>query len=143
MWVFLNNAFVSIVALTGDDQDRLMVRARASGDISRFFGQTVEETRTTNTDYRYRRIVSREEVMTALAKSVEQLDYPNFKNSVKAHDRHDAYEGVWWCMFDFQSKRERPIAPPPAVPAKPKKAKSRKKKAKGSEFIYKGHRLVA
>lgn len=104
MWIFLNNAFVSIVEDT-KNPDRLWVRARAKGDISRFFTGQVDEIVTHAADYLYRFNASRELVSLALQKHVKDLAYPNFKNSVRAHDRHYTYAGVWQEMYDFQRRR--------------------------------------
>ena len=40
----------------------------------------------------------------ALAESVRQITYPNFKGSVAEHDRHDAYMAVWQAMYRFQGR---------------------------------------
>lgn len=107
MWLFLNNAFVSAVEHM-DSPDLIVLRARAKGDISRFIGVEVEETETPRADYRYRIIIKREEFAKVLATLATRIDYTNFKNSVKAWDRHAAYTGVWHEMFDFQKRRLSP-----------------------------------
>jgi hypothetical protein len=40
-----------------------------------------------------------------IAEQVEAIAYPNFKNSVREHDRHDAYFGAWESMYRFQAGR--------------------------------------
>ncbi len=98
MWIFLNNAFLSIVAHR-DKPDLLLVRARAEGDIERTFPDA--ETCPV-ADYRYRAELPRQEVATAIAERVSGIDYDNFKGSVQETDRHDAYLHVWSAMFSFQ-----------------------------------------
>ncbi len=100
MWIFLNDAFLSVVA-HWDDPDALLVRARHRGDIERAFpGATVSETPAA--DYRYRATLPRQTVADALAATVAGIDYPNFKASVAEPDRHDAYLGCWGILRGWQ-----------------------------------------
>jgi hypothetical protein len=93
MWVCLNNSFLSIVSKECGPDD-LLVRARMKGHIEAVFpGAKVSES--TNTDYRYRAVVSRTEVADALTAEVMSLDYPNFKNSVREDRLHNAYAAFW------------------------------------------------
>ena len=103
MWIFLSNAFLSIVD-DENDSSRLLVRARLPKDISRIFPDA-NVVKTPSRDYRYRTFVPRAEVAKVLAAQVEKIDYPNFKNSVKEDDRHQAYLGVWNIMYDLQQRR--------------------------------------
>lgn len=97
MWVFLNNAFLSIVK-DKDDAELLMVRARMRGDIERVFrGAKVRET-PPPADYRFRARIDRHEVADALRYEALQIDYTNFKKSVPDKSRHDAYLRVWSVM---------------------------------------------
>lgn len=100
MWIFLNDAFLSIVD-KGGDGSTLLVRARRSGDIERVFPSAAVQT-TPHNDYRFRARIDREEVAEALAQSVREITYGNFKGSVKDHRRHDAYMDVWQAMYRFQ-----------------------------------------
>ena len=102
MWIFLNNAFLSIVE-DRDDKNRLLVRARLPDDIPRVF-PTAEVFEKDHADYRYRALIPREEVATAISEQVRKIDYDNFKNSVSEDDRHDAYLGVWNVMYDLQER---------------------------------------
>jgi ADP-ribose pyrophosphatase YjhB (NUDIX family) len=103
MWVFLSNAFLSIVAIDGDP-DTLKVRARFAGDIERVFPEAKVEA-WTGTDYAYRAVVSRNRVADALAEAARTITATNFKASVREHWRHDAYADVWRVMYAVQSKR--------------------------------------
>lgn len=104
MWIFGSDYFVSIVEDT-TNPDRLWVRGRARGDISRFLTGSVDEITSPTADYLFRFNAPRELVSLALQKHVKEIAYPNFKNSVKANDRHYAYAGVWQEMYDFQRRR--------------------------------------
>lgn len=95
MWIYLNDAMLSIVA---DRKlgvpDALLVRARRPGDIEKVFrGVTVEHTPAN--DYPYRAKIRRYQVASAIAERIAEIDYPNFKNSVSDDERHDIYAEVW------------------------------------------------
>jgi hypothetical protein len=84
MWIFLNNAFLSIVsALRRRD---LLVGARCAGDIERVFPR-VHVSVTPKNDYRFRAFVPRTLVAEAIATQMAGIDYANFKDS--AHDVAD------------------------------------------------------
>lgn len=103
MWIFLNDAFLSVVA--DKDPDRLLVRGRIKGDIERVFpGYLVLENE--GTDYRFRTVVPRRIVADKLAEAAEDISYKNFKSSVKDKVRHDAYLRVWGIMESWQSDAE-------------------------------------
>lgn len=104
MWIFLNDAFLSIVDKGGED-GTLLVRARRRGDLERVFpGAAVAET--PRNDYRFRARVPRGAVAEALAAAVRDLRYPNFKGSVQDSARHEAYLGVWRVMHGYQEAEE-------------------------------------
>ena len=102
MWIFFNNAFLSIVDKDGDGTT-LLVRARKEGDIERIFPEAVVNV-TPHNDYRFRARIDREEVAQAVAASVRNITFPNFKGSVKDRKRHDAYMGVWEVMHQYQNQ---------------------------------------
>ncbi len=106
MWIFLNNAFLSIVDKGGDGRE-LLVRARHSGDIERIFpGANVQMGG--GTDYLYRAFINREQVADAIANAIRAIDYQNFKNTVNERERHNAYMHVWSDMYDFQRHYDSP-----------------------------------
>lgn len=114
MWVFLNDAFLSIVdskaAVTKKKNtkpkadDVLLVRARLKGDIERVFGEHVQVTKTPLRDYQFRALITRKEVQEVLAREVNRVTYGNFKNSVTNNKRHDVYEYVWSAAYRLQCK---------------------------------------
>lgn len=105
MWIYLNDAMLSIVAHRTQPDD-LLVRARVAGDLERAFphlaGEAVE---TPDADYRYRIIVPRGDVAQMLADAACNIDYDNFKASIPPADqaRHGAYLACWSAMRALQT----------------------------------------
>lgn len=100
MWIFMSDAFVSIVQHF-DEPGLFMVRARIAGDLERLF-PGFEVVETPDADYRYRVTLSAELVADVIRQQVAGINYPNFKNSVKDDERHRVYSSVWSVMFDWQ-----------------------------------------
>lgn len=100
MWICLNNAFVSIVQ-KDCAANELLVRARRAGDIEKCFPDA-KVIRTTKSDYLYRAVLPRDVVKQAIAAMIDQIDYPNFKDSVQDGSLHAAYVGAWHAMAGLQ-----------------------------------------
>jgi hypothetical protein len=105
MWICLSDAFLSVVQHPQSPR-RLMVRARARGDITRVFPQARVH-HTPQRDYPWRAYLSRQAVADAVAREVRDIDYTNFKDSVPEDARHDAYTAVWVTMLDWSHGRFR------------------------------------
>ena len=56
-------------------------------------------TEDTETDYLYRAVIHKAEVMEKIG---TMIDYPNFRDSVKDRELHDAYLDVWAAMAGVQ-----------------------------------------
>jgi hypothetical protein len=102
MWICTSNSFLSIVA-KGGDPSKLMVRARRDGEIEAVFPRA-KVIANAGTDYKFRALIDREEVAQAMAKAICDINYSNFKNTVKDHARHDAYMRLWSVMYEYQSR---------------------------------------
>lgn len=102
MWIFLNDVFLSIVA-TSPSSEWLLVRSRFKEDIKRVFPDA-RVTRSPKRDYLYRAKVDRELVALTISNDILDIDYHNFKGSVKEKFRHDAYLDVWTVMHKAQRK---------------------------------------
>jgi hypothetical protein len=101
MWIFLNDAFLSIVAHR-DDERRLLVRARFAGDITAVFpGAQVEHS--PHADYPFRATLLREDVIAVVAERLRAMRYDNFKASVGDEHRHASYLDVWAAMRRHQT----------------------------------------
>ncbi len=105
MWIFLSDAFLSVVADKDDPNGpRLLVRGRREGDIERVFPDT-EVATTPEADYRFRAWLPRERVAAVLTQQVENLTYANFKSSIRDHAYHDAAMGAWSVMHRYQGQQ--------------------------------------
>lgn len=93
MWIFLNDAFVSIVTDRHND-NRFLVRARFEGDIERLWPDA-EVIVGAGSDYLFRAFLPRQVVAEVMLQRLLSVDYGNFKGSVGDWDRHNAYLGVW------------------------------------------------
>ena len=100
MWLLTSVGFFSIVRKTGESD--LTVRARARSDLEELIrrylpsmGPIVEGT---GTDYPYRAQASPDALAAGVARIVEDIDYPNFKDMVadrQGFERAHVYGDVW------------------------------------------------
>jgi hypothetical protein len=126
VWIFLDNAFLSIVP-DKDTPGNLLVRARHAGDIEQVFQKARVPTTPAN-DYRFRAFVPPASVAEAIASQVTGTDYMNFKNSVPDIDRHMAYLRVWQVMANWQAAtllRERRSPSAAEAGKRPRRGRSR------------------
>ena len=93
MWIQFNNAFLSIV-INRDNKSELLVRARVKGDIEAIFPDA-DVFEDNNADYKYRALISKAKVAARMMLKMTEINYDNFKNSVKETDRKQAYSKVW------------------------------------------------
>lgn len=133
MWIFLNDAFLSIVSKDCSPSE-LLVRARRPGDIEKVFGRRVKVTRLTDADYLFRAVISREDVEAAVCREVQRITYGNFKSSVSDRPLHDAYMRVWSAMAALQDpppySDRRMLLPEHRPPvSRPKKHRNQKKES--------------
>ena len=99
MWLFSKDNFLSIVK-DRDNPNRLLVRGRLQGDIEAMFPEA-EVIEGAGSDYKFRAFVDRTAVLKAVADTVSNLDYTNFKNA-NAKNRQGHLMGVWQVMRDEQ-----------------------------------------
>ena len=106
MWLFLNDAMLSVVAHRTKPQ-HLLVRARILGDLERVF-PGAKVTRTPDADYLYRAVVTRKRVAAAIGSELQAITYPNFKGSIPLGNatRSRAYHRCWDAMMDAQVELE-------------------------------------
>jgi hypothetical protein len=110
MWIFTESGFVSAVC----DQygsDTVKVRARDLASLEQLVLQTGSDViKTPNADYPYRVIISKDQFGAFLAKSLELMEYTNFKSQVHATRGSDfahALSLVWSTMHDVEDYEAR------------------------------------
>lgn len=114
MWIFTSTGFLSVVQDQAARGDALMVRGRFKGDVERFLNPPglklpkVVERMTPHADYRFRASVHRGRFEQCLLEQVERIDYPNFKDSIKATFRKTAAMRVWSTMNAAQLEQHGP-----------------------------------
>lgn len=96
-----NDAFLSIVSKDCAPGE-LLVRARRPGDIEKVFDRRTKVMRSTDSDYLYRAVIERADVVEAMEREVNRIDYGNFKDSVVDEQLHAAYLRVWTAMSQVQ-----------------------------------------
>jgi len=106
MWVFMNDAFFSIVE---DYQvpEQFVIRARIKGDLENAFGVAPSEVIVdAGTDYKFRIYADREFVAKTMQNHVMEIDYDNFKDSISFKDKERKlyYSKVWAVMNTWQEK---------------------------------------
>ncbi len=110
MWIFGTKFFLSIVKHR--DEETLIVRSRLLGDLESVFPDRDIE-RTPAYDYAYRAFLSKEDVKEALCKYIDNLEYDNFKDSIKEDQtRKGIMFRVWlllegFCVRAEQQRREK------------------------------------
>ena len=100
MWIQFNNAFLSIVE-NREKTIELLVRARVKGDIEKVFPEA-DVFEDNNADYKYRAFISKAKVAERMVLKVTEINYDNFKNSVKEIERKNVYSNIWAELRKFQ-----------------------------------------
>ena len=106
MWIFLSDAFLSVVADKADPSgERLLVRARRAGDIERVFPEA-DVFSVAGADYSFRAWLPRQRVADAVQERVQTLAYTNFKDSIEDAAYHDAALAAWTAMYRYQQQAD-------------------------------------
>jgi hypothetical protein len=100
MWIQFNNAFLSIVE-NRENTTELLVRARVKGDVEKVFPEA-DVFEDNNADYKYRAFISKAIVAEKIMLKVTEINYDNFKNSVKEIERKKIYGNIWVELRKFQ-----------------------------------------
>ena len=100
MWIVTSDAFLSVVH-KDCQPDELLVRARRDGDIQAVFPKA-KVSKTVGSDYLFRARIKRTEVAAVLSKQLQDLQYDNFKNSIRDDQLHAACNKVWHTMAALQ-----------------------------------------
>lgn len=105
MWVMTTRGFFSAVQHR-DHPTRLLIRARSEGDIRNLKDllPDSEPFALTHSDYEWRLDCTAAEWAAALAQMALEVDYPNFKNSIKDQAHKSAYMACWSALLKIEDK---------------------------------------
>ena len=110
MWIFTETGFVSAVC-TERGSSKLKVRSRDLESLRPLIEQTGSDViKTPNADYPYRVIISKDEFGVFMAKSLDLMEYTNFKSQVyetRGSDFTHALGSVWLKMHDVEDDSAR------------------------------------
>lgn len=101
VWVMTNFGAFSVVQHNEQPQV-LVVRARVKAHLVELRERHLPDLviyHTPENDYHWRAFCLRNAVADFLSTAVYEMDYPNFKNSVRDDRLHDVYTSVWQTMF--------------------------------------------
>ena len=102
MWIVMNDSYISAVQ-DRNNKTGLVVRARVREDLENAFpGLKQDIIESTDSDYRFRLFMSKQFLCGVMNTKIMNIDYDNFKNSVKQSWRHDAYLAIWSVMYRVQ-----------------------------------------
>jgi len=113
MWLFTRHGFFSITE-SPTHAGQMQFRARLREDLealkaARGIGARIVET-PAPADYRFRFVVSREEMVEIVAQEAAAIDYGNFKQTVHEEPGQESKAGpymrVWAAMLSLQTARE-------------------------------------
>lgn len=100
MWIFTNKGFIS--AVKSDEQpDTMLIRARVKDHLEAILPDD-NIIITPENDYRYRCIISKARFVDLVAQLAQDVDYPNFKNTLTDQAYHSAAAKVWGVMYGLQ-----------------------------------------
>jgi hypothetical protein len=110
MWIYTKRGFYSIVQDRRDDR-LLIVRARVRGDLETLFPRApIQEG--DRSDYRFRCWAWRSQAIPAIAKEIENIDYPSYKDAIVDPERRGhSYFNVWAEMAALQERLAREERP--------------------------------
>ena len=102
MWLALSDGWLSIVAHR-DKPDHLLVRARNKNHIESYF-PNADMYVNGDADYPFRADVLRTDVTFIIADYIQNIAYPNYKNSVDDDELRKSLMGVWAEMAHYGDK---------------------------------------
>ena len=102
MWFCFNDGFVSVVEDTRGISE-LVVRARRKEILEKIFPEK-EIVELTVSDYKYRAYCTKDEWSKIVVDRIQNIDYSNFKNSVKDNELHQMYNNFWFIHYNYQEK---------------------------------------
>lgn len=105
MWICFNDAFISAVQ-DRRRPERLVVRARKTKHLASLFpGKRIVST--PDADYAFRVSVTKKAFAKKVVSRIGEINYTNFKSSVRDDDLHDLYLDFWNLHWNYQNRMEK------------------------------------
>ena len=105
MWVFTNHGFYSIVRILDTNPEKFWIRSRRREHLNTFFSEE-RILESYGSDYQYRVEINKEELSEIFSYLPEEIDYSNFKDSIKDKHLHHAAKLVWLGVYGALDERE-------------------------------------
>lgn len=105
MWLFTNHGFYSIVKILDTNPEEFWIRSRRKEHLTTYFSEE-RIIYTHATDYQYRVTINKEELIDIFTHLPQEIDYTNFKDSIKDIELKDAAHHVWHDVFGVLDERE-------------------------------------
>lgn len=102
MWLFTTKGFISAVAHI-DKPNTMIVRARTRQHLKEVCPGAYITT-SKDADYHFRTEMSKDRFAQIVDNAIREIDYPNFKNTIRDKKYHDAALNVWWDMRRLQDE---------------------------------------
>lgn len=106
MWIATNFGWFSVVE-DRNDSDMVFIRGRSIEHMDhltdytdKIIDRNIELIEMISADYRYRIHISKEEFKSLMALVIDDINYDNFKNSIKSPKYKHALMGVWRIISD-------------------------------------------
>ena len=109
MWVFTNHGFYSIVKIIDTNPEKFWIRSRRREHLNTFFSEE-RIIESYGSDYQYRVEISKDELSEIFSYLPQEIDYTNFKYSIKDKPLQHAAKLVWLGVYGALDERERPMA---------------------------------
>ena len=106
MWIFTKDGFFSVVQKPEQKGTKwVTVRSRNKKDLVALLHSIHVDAKIDHfagTDYQVRMVISKSKLKKYLSKTVEYINYDNFKHEVQMKDpkRASVYSDVWWALLD-------------------------------------------
>ena len=109
MWVFTNHGFYSIVKILDTNPEKFWIRSRRKEHLNTYFSEE-RILESNGSDYQYRVEISKEELSEIFSYLPQEIDYTNFKDSIKDKPLHHAAKLVWLGVYGALDEREGTMA---------------------------------
>ena len=107
--VFTNHGFYSIVKILDTNPEKFWIKSRRKEHLNTYFSEE-RIIESNGSDYQYRVEISKEELSEIFSYLPQEIDYTNFKDSIKDKPLHHAAKLVWLGVYGALDEREGTMA---------------------------------